>query len=123
LSEIIPPDEDDQAARRRKWLRGLGNLIGGAIPIAGSVVSAAAGVWGEAEQERAMDALRAWIKMLEDELREKQRTMLEIISRLNMHDEAIAARVKSADYQQLLKKAFRNWSGTESLLFGVQFWV
>jgi len=56
-----------------------------------------------------MDALRAWIKMLEDELREKQRTMVEIISRLNMHDEAIAARVKSADYQQLLKKAFRNW--------------
>jgi hypothetical protein len=31
-----------------------------------------------------------------------------------MHDEEIAKRVKSSEYQSLLKKTFRNWSGTES---------
>jgi hypothetical protein len=35
-------------------------------------MSAAAGIWSEAEQESAMQALRAWIKMLEDEMREKR---------------------------------------------------
>lgn len=84
------------------------------MPFAGGLLSAAANVWGEAEQERAIEALRAWIKMLEDELREKQRTILDIIARLDMHDEEIAKRVKSAEYQTLMKKAFRNWAGTES---------
>jgi hypothetical protein len=31
-----------------------------------------------------------------------------------MHDEQISERVRSAEYQSLLKKAFRNWAGTES---------
>jgi hypothetical protein len=114
MTEVLSPSEDDAASKRNKWLRGLANLIGGAIPVAGSIVSASAGVWGEAEQERAMAALRAWVKMLEDELREKQCTMLEIISRLDMHDDEIARRVRSDEYQQLLRKAFRNWSGTEN---------
>jgi hypothetical protein len=72
------------------------------------------GHWSETEQERAMKALRSWIKMLEDELREKQKTILEIIARLDMHDEEIAQRVQSKEYQSLLKKAFRQWAGTES---------
>lgn len=97
-----------------KWVRGGINAAGALVPFAGGLISAAANVWGEAEQERAIEALRAWIKMLEDELREKQRTILDIIARLDMHDEEIAKRVKSAEYQSLMKKAFRNWAGTES---------
>src|SRR5688572_16237869 len=69
---------------------------------------------GEAEQERAMETLRAWMKMLEEELREKQRTILEIVARLDMHEEKIAERVRSPEYQSLMRKAFRNWAGTES---------
>ncbi len=44
----------------------------------------------------------------------KQRTILDIIARLNMQDEEIAKRVRSDEYQSLLKKAFRQWAGTES---------
>jgi hypothetical protein len=97
-----------------KWVRGGINAAGALVPFAGGLLSAAANVWGEAEQERAMEALRAWIKMLEDELREKQRTILDIIARLDMHDEEIGKRVRSTEYQSLMKKAFRNWAGTES---------
>ena len=52
--------------------------------------------------------------MLEDEIREKERTILEIMSRLDIHDEEIAKRIESKEYQSLLKKTFREWSGAES---------
>jgi hypothetical protein len=37
-----------------------------------------------------------------------------VISRLDVHDEEIRKRIRSEDYQAILKKAFRNWAGTES---------
>ncbi len=107
-------NENPVNGKSNKFIRSALNAASGAIPFAGGLLSAAASHWSETEQERAMQALRSWIKMLEDELREKQSTILEIISRLNMHDEEIAKRVQSKEYQSLLKKAFRQWAGTES---------
>jgi hypothetical protein len=52
--------------------------------------------------------------MLEDEIREKQKTILEIAARLDIHDEKIQQRIESKEYQSLLKKTFREWSGAES---------
>jgi len=52
--------------------------------------------------------------MVQDEIKEKEQTILEIVSRLDMHDEEISQRIKSDEYQSLLKGAFRNWSGAES---------
>ena len=52
--------------------------------------------------------------MLQDELREKEETIIEILARLDLQDEEISARVKSKEYQSLLKKTFRDWSGAES---------
>src|SRR3546814_18330487 len=48
------------------------NAASGAIPFLGGLLSAAAGVWGEAEQENINNILRQWLQMLEDELREKR---------------------------------------------------
>lgn len=112
-NEPTAPPPDDKSGRN-KWVRAGINAVSGAIPLAGGFFSAAAGVWSETEQERAMEVMRAWLQMMEDELREKQRTMLDVVARLDMHDEEIAARVRSDEYQSLLKKAFRNWAGTES---------
>ncbi len=42
------------------------------------------------------------------------KTILEIVARLNIHDEEISKRIKSAEYQSLLKKTFRDWAGAES---------
>lgn len=109
-----PNPDDPKKPGAGKWIRAGMNAAGGAIPFAGGFLSAAAGVWGENEQEEAMNVLRAWMKMLEDEIREKQRTMLDVMARLDMHDEEIAARVRSDEYQSILKKAFRSWAGTES---------
>ena len=97
-----------------KIVRGALQVIGGAVPFAGGLLSAAAGAWSENEQERVNKFFRHWIKMLEDEIKEKERTILEIMARLDIHDEEIAKKLESKEYQSLLKKTFREWSGAES---------
>ena len=52
--------------------------------------------------------------MLEDEIKEKEATMIEILARLNLQDKKIQERVKSKEYQSLIRKTFREWSGAES---------
>jgi hypothetical protein len=78
------------------------------------LISAAAGAWSEHEQEKVNKFFKQWIKMLEDEIREKEKTVLEIMARLDMHDEKISQRLESKEYQSLLKKTFREWAGAES---------
>lgn len=90
------------------------NVASGMIPFLGGILSAIASSWGEAEQEHANKMLRQWIQMLEDELREKGKTIGEIIARLDMNDEETLKRVESEEYQALLKKSFRKWSSVDS---------
>lgn len=111
-------DKDDKEipSSGNKGMIGRGALqaLSGAIPFAGGLFSAAAGYWSEKEEAKANEFLRSWIKMLEEELREKQQTILEILARLDMHDEKIRDRISSKEYQTLSKKAFRDWSAAES---------
>lgn len=95
-------------------IRGALNTFGGLIPVVGSVLSAAAGAWSEREQDAFNEFLKHWIRMLEDEVKEKAQTVLEIMGRLDMHDEEIRKRVSSDEYQSLLRKGFREWSAAES---------
>jgi hypothetical protein len=53
--------------------------------------------------------------MLRDELKEKEDTIIEIMARLDMQNEEIAKRVESKEYQALIRKTFREWSGAESV--------
>jgi len=88
--------------------------IAGIVPFAGGLFSAAAGYWSEHEQERINNFFKQWFKMLEDEIKEKQQAILEIMARLDIHDEEISKRISSSEYQSLLKKTFREWAGAES---------
>jgi hypothetical protein len=90
------------------------NAISGAIPLLGGVLSAGASAWSEREQARVNEFLHHMAEMLAAEMREKERTILEITARIDMQDEKISERVKSSEYQGLLRKAFRDWAGTES---------
>lgn len=113
----LQSDDNEEPPWHEGWekkSRAALQAAGGVIPFAGGLFSAAAGYWSEREQQRVNDFLGSWIKMLEDELREKQGTVAEIVSRLDVQDETIAERVKSSEYQSLVKKAFRNWAGAES---------
>jgi hypothetical protein len=112
--DLTPDAELPTGIRGSRALRALINAVGGAIPFAGGLASAAAGAWSEQEQERVNRVLEHWIKMLEAELAEKAQTILEIMARLDMNDQKTAERVASPEYQSLLRKAFREWAGAES---------
>jgi len=106
--------EVPESSKVAKISRAVLQVASGAIPLAGGMLSAIAGSWSEAEQERVNRFLEAWIRMLQDELKEKAQTILEIMARLDLQDEAIASRVESKEFQSLLNKTFRDWAGVES---------
>ena len=97
-----------------KISRGALQAIGGAIPFAGGVFSAISGAWSEGEQDKVNRFFEDWVRMLQDELKEKEETIIEIMARLDLQDESISERVSSIEYQSLVKKTFREWSGAES---------
>lgn len=103
--------EDGRAA---KISRGALQVVGGAVPFAGGILSAIAGAWSENEQEKVNRFFEHWVQMLQDELKEKEETIIEIMARLDLQDRAISERVESKEYQSLVKKTFREWSGAES---------
>ena len=104
------PDEGNAP----KIARGVLAVIGGVVPFAGGLFSAAASTWSEHEQKKVNDFFKHWLEMLKDEIKEKEKTILEIMARVDMHDEEIGKRMESPEYQSLLKKTFREWSGAES---------
>jgi len=103
-----------ESGKIAKYSRGALQAVGGAVPLAGGVFSAIAGAWSEGEQDKVNRFFDDWLRMLQDEIKEKEDTILEIMARLDMHDEAISERISSKEYQSLVKKTFREWSGAES---------
>lgn len=87
-----------------KWKRAGMNAVAGAIPFVGGILSAAASAWSESEQEAINKVFQQWKEMLEEELREKSETIIDIMARLDMQDEEIKNRISSNEYQALLKK-------------------
>lgn len=104
------PEEGNAA----KIGRGALQVVSGAIPMVGGIFSALAGAWSEREQAKVNRFFDQWVRMLEDEIREKEATVIEIMSRVDLQDEKIAARVESKEFQSLVKKTFRDWAGVES---------
>ncbi len=90
------------------------NLAGGSIPYVGGLITTVSGAWAEHEQDKINTFLNQWLQMLQDELKEKERTILEIMQRLDVADEKISDRIKSSEYQSILKKCFRNWSSIDT---------
>ncbi len=88
--------------------------IAGSAPYVGGVLSAIAGAWSENEQEKVNKFFEHWLKMIQDELKEKEETLVEILARLDLKDEKVKQRIESKEYQSLVRKTFREWSGAES---------
>ncbi len=109
-----PPEEIPEEGNAGKVARGALQVASGAIPVVGGILSALAGVWSEREQAKVNKFLEQWVRMLEDEIREKEATVVEIMSRLDLQDEKVAERVESREFQSLVKKTFRDWAGVES---------
>ena len=111
-------DSEDQGFPRGtkagKIARGALQIVGGAIPLAGGTFSATSNAWSESEQEKVNRFFEYWIQVLKDELQEKERTIVEIMARIDLTDERISQRIESPEFQSLVRKTFREWSGAES---------
>ena len=103
-----------EGTRAGKITRGALQIVGGAVPFVGGTFSAISSAWSEAEQEKVNRFLDYWIQMLKDELKEKEQTIVEIMARIDLADEKIADRIESSEFQSLVRKTFREWSGAES---------
>jgi hypothetical protein len=109
-----PDNETPKGLLGGRAIRAVLSAAGGAIPFVGGILSAGAGVWSEQEQEKINTFFEHWLKMLQEEMAEKAQTILEIMARLDLNDKKTAERVASPEYQSLVRKAFRDWSGAES---------
>jgi len=117
MSDDSEENEDKdypEGSNTSKISRAALQAAGGLIPFAGGVLSAFAGAWSEKEQEEVNKFFKFWVQGLEDELKEKEKTLIEIMARLDMHDEKIAKRVESKEFQSIVRKTFREWSAAES---------
>lgn len=112
--ELNANEEMPEDSKSAKAIRGALQIAGGAIPFAGGFLSAIAGAWSENEQEKVNRFFEQWVRMLKEELDEKEITIVEIMARLDLQDEKVAARVESKEFQSLVKKTFRDWAGAES---------
>jgi len=88
--------------------------VAGAVPFIGGIFGAIAGAWSERDQDKVNRFFDTWLRMIQDEIGEKEETVIEIMARLDLQDEKVAERVESPEYQSLLKKTFREWAGAES---------
>jgi hypothetical protein len=107
-------DEALKAGSGPKVARFALAFLGGLVPFVGGAIGGAAGAWSDAEQDQFRRILQAWLKLQEDEIKEIGRTLIEVMARIDHQDENVRRRVESPEYLGLIKKAFRDWSGTES---------
>jgi hypothetical protein len=97
-------DEEEKNLPEQSKLR-KALQIAGAVPEIGGIFSAIASHWSEKEQSRVNEFFRAWVQMLEDELREKEVTIIEIMARLDLTDQAIT---ESEEKRVLIRNIMSN---------------
>lgn len=106
--------EKEKNENGKKIIRAGMEVAGGVIPLVGGFLSAMATAWGENDQDKINRFFKHWLQMLADEIREKEKTIFEVASRLDLQEEKISKRLESPEYQSILKKVFREWSVAES---------
>jgi len=109
LSEAL--DEGKLARASRRTLTALSGIP---VPFVGGVLSAAADEWSETRQDYVNEMFAKWLRLHEDEIKEMEKTLFEVVIRLDPTDEKVRERVESHQYHSILKKCFREWSAAES---------
>ena len=114
MSDDLANDKMPNSGKFSKSSRAILNTASGTIPVVGGALAALSACWSENEQDKVNSFFDNWLQMIQDEIKEKEQTIFEIISRIDLQDEKIAQRISSQEYQSLLKKTFREWSGAEN---------
>lgn len=90
------------------------SALGGAIPLAGGILSGVSGAWSGKEQEKINSLFNAWMKIQEDQLEQIGLTLSEVLTKVDLTNEEVEERIKSKGYSELVRKCFRDWSAGDS---------
>ncbi len=114
------------AGTKFKWIRVLMQTMASAFSAApggieavlfalgGGAVSAAASAWSETEQAGVNELFGACLQEHGRRFEEISRTVFEIVSRIDLENDAVRQRVESDEYQNLIRRAFRDRSTYEN---------
>lgn len=86
----------------------------GSVPVAGGPLTAIAGAWSEADQDKINKIFEAWMKLQEEKIAKMGQTLAEVMMRVDLNNEETERRVKSPEYSDLLKKCLNDMSASYS---------
>jgi hypothetical protein len=124
--EIVSvPSEEELAAARASLVEKLSGQKGhkyirfvmaalGSVPWVGSLISAAAALHGEREQDQASELQRLWLQEHEAKLTRLAATFREMLARFESLGGDIQERVQSEEYLNLIRKGFRSWDSADT---------
>lgn len=98
----------------KKYSRVAMAALGG-IPWVGSVLSAAATLSAEKDQEATNKIMFLWVQEHEQKLRELGATLGEVFERFDSLGDEVQKRIESDEYIILVRKTFRQWDQAETL--------
>ncbi len=108
--ELIKKLSEDQ---QKKYVRFVIAAIG-SIPWVGGVLSAAASLGAEIDQEEINELQKLWLQEHEVKLEELGDTLKDIFSRLDNFGEEVQQRVESEEYLSLVRSAFKSWDEADT---------
>lgn len=114
MSDNKKKDEQDKKNKLVTTGKFAYDTLTGAIPFASGFFAALKNSHSDKQQKDAFNFLNNWLEMLQDEMKEKSQTIVEIAARINLQDEKVAKKISGSEFQSLTKKAFRDWGASES---------
>ncbi len=95
--------------KSHKYIRFVMAAIG-VVPWIGAVIS----LTSELEQENLNDLLRVYVQEQEPKYRALEKTILDIIERLEGLGDDVQDRIQSPEYLALVRRAFRSWDNADT---------
>lgn len=121
ISEAIVLNEYEQAALTNitggswgKYARVAMAALGG-IPWIGSILSAAATLSAENEQDTNNEIMFLWVQEHQQKLRELGTTLVNVFKRFESFGSEMQERLESPEYFSLVRKTFRQWDQAETI--------
>jgi hypothetical protein len=117
-SKLLEPSQNAligrlSGGRRKKYARFVLAALS-SIPWVGGVISAAASLSAETDQEHTNELQRLWLEEHEEKVKELVATLTEIFIRLDDFGAEVQERIESPEYLALVRKTFRSWDQADT---------
>jgi len=123
--EIIPVDAVVAEEARAELVQKLSGPNGkkyarfvmaalGSIPWVGGVISAAAALHAEKDQEKVNALQKMWLQEHEEKIQKLRLTLSQIFERFDAFGDEVRERIESEEYLTLIRRGFRSWDQADT---------